>query len=339
MNRLFIICTFFIIISCSKETSEEPIVTDPDVVEEPVLALDVINIESISESPEGTIVSKIIYDNKLYAVYFDKKTYAYDFLTGIWNLVSDTDNDIVPGYFLFGKHTSFIENEKWYLFSNNELMQYDFVINDWTSITRFIPGNGRFYSTGFFKDNNIYFIDLANGNTNIYKYSFESKEVSTIGTYENPGDKGVLSNSIFKIEGVYYYSQLLRTGIRISKFLSDYNELETLTETYDFSNEVLESGVSWLYEDKIIFGLGGYIFSEANGTVLESGFNKQLFVYDTKTNEFSTLETIPFEKSFISAQSFSYNNEHYLFGGNTINNDQVAERYTMNKLTFEVVEK
>lgn len=340
MSRIFIICLLFIFISCSKESTSTS-TTQEQEIEEPVFVLDAINVETLSDSPEGFSRTKMIYNDKLYTVYEDK-TFMYDLKSNTWSLILGSDIDLDNTHFYFGNHTNFIKDNKWYLLSDRELLEYNFEQNDWTKIETFPISNGRFYVHGIFKDDAIYFVDKGNGNPDIYKYDFETSNVTTIGSYDNPGDRGPLSNSIFEINGSYYYAQILARGMRFSKFSSDFENLETLNEfNYENNFDNAFSGAStWVYDDKIIFGLGGSITQDSNGeTIVNSLINNKLFSYDTKTNEFSSLENTPIEEACIAAQTFSYNNEYYLFDGITINNEKVERRNLLQKLTFNIVEK
>ncbi len=330
------VCLFVIIFltACSSESANEATIpVDDEVAEEetPKEVLDLVNVQTIANTPIPGFDSFLVFGDKVYTVKA-KDTYVFDFTLATWSFLG-TDQDM-PDFLNLG--ISFLRNGKWNLFTEGGLFEFDFDLEDWKAIDRFPQANGIFYTDGFYiaAEEAIYFIDRANGNDTIYKYDLQTNELISHSSYDNKGDYGGISNNTFTINGSNYLLKLeAYTQPAIYKFNDDFSELLFVNEYR--TEDQLDGGIAMQLGNYIIFGLGG--IPSANGDVITSDPSTlKFYSYDVLNDVFAEMPSSFYESCRV-ANLVTYNNEFYVLNGFTIKDQRSEARNTFEKIEFEVV--
>lgn len=337
MNKLAILILIIVLSSCSKDKAEINSNTEVDV-QEPIILLDLVSVEKTSDTPNDDMGASIINNDKLFII-DNQKTYEYDFVQATWNLISEDEN--LPENWIFYSSINIMRNGKWNIFCDRGLFEFDFELKDWKVVQSFPIVNGIFSTHGFYKDDVIYFVDNSSGNDNIYKYDFESKEVTIHGNYENMGNRNTLSKQVFKIGNTFYYLTQTSIGFTFYKFSTDFKNLELL---FPIDGSIvpemqsLPNGVAFIEGENIIFGISGTATSDTDGNLYNSVVNKELYFYNTNTNDLGVMPSSFYDECH-NGSVVSHNNEHYLLYGYRVKEKKKEYRKTMERMYFDYVEQ
>ncbi len=330
MKHFLFVFLSILFIGCSKSNSdsESPIVPE----EEPTTTIDLVSTSIIGETPFD-LADQYIIHNKLLYVVANRETYRYGFSSKEWELLTEVDEQMAYSS-VFAGGISFIRNGKWHLFGFSGMWVFDFETLEWNELP-VITAEQLFNPKGFYVDDNLYFVSNANGNDKIYRYDFETNVVSTIGSFEVSGLRGEISQAVFA-SGPNFYTLLYTTdGLTVYRFIENFQTMEKLGSYKVFP---LESGIAYLKDDLIIFGLGGSVTVDREGNYTQEDLQDQLYYFDLTEQAFGELAT-PFKEKRHAALSFTYDNEFYLLGGRTVINETITPRNTMEKLVFDYVEE
>lgn len=302
---------------------------------EPINILTLTNSESASIAPFIKPRERIIFENNLYVV--DRlKTYKYDFNSSNWEILNQNNTELdfgVADYPYFDFNISFIRNGKWYIINRRALWSFDFTTHIWTNIKSF--GNSELLQPiGIYDKDTLYiFSDIF---STIYTYNFETNSLIEHSTFEERPNYGQLVKSIFKINGITYFTKINGYDkIQIYKWNNNYTEFELLNE---YQANYIAQGSGFVFNDKIIFGLGGEASADGNGNITGYNLNDKFYYYDTTKNEFGIIKNSFYQGRYVSLP-IEYNNEYYLLGGKTVSNNQVTDIETLDKLYFEYIEQ
>lgn len=322
-----IILQFFIlltILGCSSDNND--VIIDP----EPINVLTITNSVSLTSIPFSKPRETIIFENNLYAIN-DSNTYKYTFDTNVWELI-DTNGIGVANYPYFEFNVSFIRNNKWHIINQNALWAFDFSTNNWNRIKQF-NDNNLTSPIGVYNNETLYiFSDIFN---KIYKYNFENNSLIEHSTFDQRSNYGQLVKSVFKIGDNYYFTKL--TGynkISIYKWIDNFTNFEFLN---DYQSEYIAQGSGFVFNDNIIFGLGGESSSDGNGTITNYQLNSEFYYYNTTNRKFKKVKNFFYEGRYVSLP-IEYNNKFYLLGGQTIINNEIVYKETLDQVDFEFIE-
>src|SRR5690606_9919928 len=108
-----------------------------------------------------------------------------------------------------------------------------------------------------------------------------------------------LVKSIFKIGDTYYYARLTNhSKISIYKWVDNFTNFEFLNEFQ--SNYILAEGLGFVFNDNIIFGLGGSHSGDENGYPTNPQYSNELYYYNTTKDEFRKIENSFYEPRYMS---------------------------------------
>ncbi len=317
-------------VACSSDSTDA---TPTEAIDEEVEieVLDLVNVQTIADTPIPDFDSFLVFRDKLYAVKA-KDTYVFDFTLTTWSFLG-TDTDM-PNFLDSG--FSFLRNGKWNLFTGGGLFEFDFDLEDWKVIDLFPQSNSLFYVNGFYLESEeaLFFTDRANGNDTIYKYDLLTNELILYSTYNNEGYHGGIANNSFVVNGSHYLIELERSNLpSIYKFNDDFTELNSINN-YSIENQ-LDGGVAMNFENYIIFGLGGIPTSDGENITRDPSTLK-FYSYDVVNNIFAEMQSSLYE-SCRAANLVTYNNEFYLINGRTIKNQKSEARNSIEKIEFDFI--
>lgn len=338
LSVLLIIGMF--LLSCSKEDNTNDSNSEVDTpIAERVEVLNLINWETIADTPVENFDSHIVHENKLFS-FSDKDTYVFDFESANWTLLATDADNVIPNI-SYGTKVNFIRNGKWNMFTERGLYAFDFELNNWSVIKAFPQSNGLFAIAGFYveEDMAIYFVDNSNGNDTIYKFDLETNELILHGEYDNMGDRGSTYNGSLVVNNSYYHVKPDNgTGssnkILISKFNDDFTNLTPINEL--ITENDLDSSVAIKYGNYIIFGQGGVPSADTNGMITSDNATLKFYAYDVINDVFTEMPT-PFYESCWGAEIVVQNNEFYLINGRTIKNQKGEARNKIEKIEFDFI--
>ncbi|WP_103069798.1 Kelch repeat-containing protein [Aquimarina sediminis] len=326
---------FLALFSCSDDenTIDENSIPTPDPTPTNILTL--VDSKSISTTPFTLPKETIVFEDNLYAI-DDFKTYKYNFELNIWETINENNTDLdfeVADSPYFDYNVSFIKDDKWYIMHRRALWTFNFTTLVWTLEKQFFH-NKLTAPIGFYENNTLYvFSDIFN---TIYTYDFENNLLVDHSTFEQRPNYGQLTKSIFKIKGEYYFTKLSDYNkISVYKFSSDFKTFEYLNE---YKTDYVAQGSGFIFNDKIIFGLGGEISVDQNNNISGYQLNNKFYYYDTQTNEFNTIANDFYEGRYL-ALPIEYNNEFYLLGGINVSNNQQKNKATLDKLAFKLIKQ
>lgn len=343
-KSIFFIITMFLLSCSSKDDNTDNITNDENQVDEPQVdepiveskeVLNLINWETISDTPVEIFHSHIVHENKLFSLSY-KDTYVFDFELATWNLIATGTNNVLPVNGFGIPAINFIRNGKWNMFTERGLFEFDFELKNWSVIKGFPQVNGLFTTQGFYveEDLAIYFVDNSNKNETIYKYDLETNELILHSEHDNEGSNGITHNGSLLINNTYYHAKPYSNGFIISKFNEDFTDLSLINSIT--ANSSLSGSIAVPYGNYIIFGQGGAPTFGSDG-MLES-FNPTLkfYAYDTVNDVFTEMPS-PFYESCRGAKVIVYNNEFYVINGFTIRNQKSEARNIIEKIEFDFV--
>ncbi len=328
MKKVFLVAILIFCFGCSKNDSET-VDTNPISEEEPEIVLDLVATETLGTTPFSKAWQYIVHEDILYVV-DDTNTYSFDLITKQWETISDLQVE-VTNFAPFLSSISFIREGKWCLFSSRGLWEFDFDLNMWNEIPVFSPDT-FFNPKGFYVDNLLHFVSNANGNDKIYTYDFATNSVSEQGTFEMSGNRGEITQPVFKV-GNDYFTVLYTDGFAVYKYGENFKTMELINKYNAFP---LSNCSAFLFEDKLVFGLAGSATVDLDGNYLSSNISDALYYYDIEKNEFGQLPS-PFSEARYGALPFAYGNEYFLMGGTTVIEEKIVTRTSIEKLTFEYV--
>ncbi|WP_127141997.1 hypothetical protein [Flagellimonas marinaquae] len=342
---LFKNCSYYalvvLFIGCSSGDSNE--ILNPDAAEEETESpienpnpsnegvLDLVSVQYVADTPKLAMDLHLVLGNSLYSIK-GQDTYVFNFDTTVWTyLGSDPD---LPNFIASG--ISFLRNGLWTIFTSRGLYEFDFSLQDWKAIDVF-PLNENFYISAFYieEQDAIYYVDPANGNRTIYKYLLDTNESIAQGGYGLNGNFSLVSPNTFVHNNGYYITYVTDEEVfEVHKFSSDFTKLE-MVNSYNVGHS-LDNGVAMLFEDYIIFGLGGVsnLNEDLSVTFLRS--DRRFYFYDLVNDKFLDIPSY-FYEGRMNASLVTYNNEFYLINGFTIENNQNEPKLSMEKLKFNHV--
>ena len=319
---------FLIILGCSNdETNPE---TETETETETVSVLTLTNSSIVSNTPFSKPREAIVFDNNLYTIN-DMNTYKYDFSSNMWETIN-TNSTGVANYPYFEYNVSFIRDNKWNIINQNALWTFDFTTNNWEKIKEF-SDNFLTSPIGVYHNDSLFiFSDIFD---KVYKYNFENNTLIEHSTFEQKNNYGQLVKSIFKIGDTYYFTKLSDYNkISIYKWIDNFTTFEFLNE---YQSEYIAQGSGFVFNDNIVFGLGGETSSDGNDNITSFQLNKEFYYYNTTNNTFKKIENNFFEGRYVSLP-FEHNNKFYLIGGQTINNNEIIYKATLDQLEFKFIE-
>lgn len=328
MKSILQILIILIILGCSSEDVENEVIEESNT--ETVINLTITNTSTISNTPFSKPREAIIFENNLYAVN-DTHTYKYDFSSNIWETINA--NSIgVADYPYFEYNVSFIRDGKWNIINSNALWAFDFSTNNWEKIKEFTD-NSLGSPIGIYDNNRLFiFSDFMD---KVYEYNFENNTLIEHSTFEQKSNYGQLVKSIFKIGDTYYFTKLSGYNkISIYKWVDNFTNFEFLNE---YQSEYIAQGTGFVFNDNIIFGLGGETSADGNGNLTSFILNDKFYYYNTTNNEFKEIKNSFYEGRYVSLP-IEYNDKFYLLGGQTITNNEIIYRETLDQVDFEFIE-
>jgi len=316
------------VFSCSTDSIDNNLTNDTAVVTNATPELTLVNASSVSITPFFEPRASIVYKNMLYTV-DDASTYVFDFSTQKWDKTVNQnvlDGPNVASLPSEKSNVSFLRKNMWHILSSKALYAYNFDTRKWTIEKEFTNNEIIENPIGMFSNGNLY--AFSKMDSTIYMYDFEANTFVEHSVLDLSSNEAQLVNSIYEVNGEFYYTNLsdYRT-ISVYKFNADFTEVELINEQVDKN---LDKGSGFVYQDKIIFGLGGNI--EDTNLQLNDTFN----YFDTATNEFKTVENRMYESRFISLP-VEYNDAHYLLGGTFVESGVKTPRKSLDKLEFDFV--
>jgi len=316
------------ILACSNNNGDIQIDDEPNSKTTTILTL--TNSSSISGTPFSKPREAIIFENNLYTIN-DSETFKYDFGTNTWETIN-TNSSSVANYPYLEYNVSFIRDNKWHIINENALWAFDFSTNNWTKIKQFTD-NKLGSPIGVYSDESLYiFSDLSN---KVYKYDFETNTIAEHSTFDKKSNYGQLTKSIFKIEDTYYFTKLSGYDkISIYKWIDNFAQFELLNE---YQSNFIAQGSGFVFKDNIIFGLGGQSSVDENGNMASFQLNDEFYYYNTTNNEFKKIENSFYEGRYVSLP-IKHNDKFYLIGGQTITNNEVIYKETLDLIDFEFIE-
>ncbi len=338
MQRFILMACFVLFLACSKDstldtkTATQP---EPEQEVEKQQLLNLTHVQGLATPPFETPATSIDYEGKLYVV-GDGNTYTYDFSSDQWNLIYERiANPLNNGW--FNSDISFLRDGRWFVYSHYGLWSFDFVEKEWMLEHRTEIGEGFHFPTGTYLNGTLYIFDRASRDDTIYTYDFENHQLVEHGSFDNPGFWGFIRNPIFKVGAKLYYLHLTAGGgyyndISVYEINTDFKNM-TLLDTYRVERTLADSA-AFLYDGKIIFGLGGDVSGDGNGNITTYGINDKFNYYDPQSNTFHEMPD-SFYEGRINSLPATYNNESYLLNGRTIKNNESENKTTLDKLTFE----
>lgn len=291
--------------------------------------LTLVNSSSLGSTPFFEPRETIVYMNNLYAI--DKQsTYKYSFQSNLWQQIINTNNEDdleIASHPSDNSNFSFIRDDKWYVLSNTLLSSYSFETRSWNIEKQFSENEGFNNPTGIYSNGELY---VFSGDDNVvYTYDFQDKTFEMHADLDLDSNYAQLVNSVFKVSSTYFYARLSDyKTISLYVFNDQFDKVEYLG---DYVKNNFDKGAGFVYDKKIIFGLGGDF---TNGT--EATIHNSFEYYDTKTDEFKTVSNQMYESRYIGLP-IRYNNAHYLLGGTTIINGEKTPKNTIDKLEFALI--
>ncbi|QKX06181.1 hypothetical protein HN014_15105 [Aquimarina sp. TRL1] len=315
--NIIIVLTF---LGCSSDNDSNNTIDENN--SEPVETLTITSSKSISNTPFSMPREAIIFDDDLYVVN-EMNTYKYDFSSNNWETVN-TNSVGVALFPYFDYNVSFIREGKWNIINENALWTFDFSTNNWEKIKEFTD-NALISLIGIYHNNSLFlFSDIFD---KVYKYDFENNTLIEHSTFDQRKNYGQLVKSVFKIGETYYFTKLSNYNkISIYKWTDNFTKFQLLNE---YQSEYIAQGAGFVYNDNIIFGLGG----EA-----AVGNNDKFYYYNITTNEFKEVKNNFYEGRYVSIP-VKHNNKFYLIGGQTITNNESISRETLDQVVFEFIEE
>jgi len=316
------------IFSCSTDALDTS--SDPSSIETNVTTkLTLANSTSMVSTPFFEPRETIVYMDDLYAI--DKKsTYKYSFQLNLWEQIIKENNENgleIASHPYENSNFSFIKDNKWYVLSNTSLSSYNFEARSWTIEKQFSENEGFNNPIGMYANNELY---VFSGDENIvHTYNFEEKTFQMHFDLDLGPNHNQLVNSIFKVSSSYFYARLSdEKTVSLYVFNQQFDNLEYVGE---YAKNNFDKGAGFVFDKKIIFGLGGSLSNSADMTV-----NSTFEYYDTKTGLFETVTNQMYESRYIGLP-IRHNGSHYLLGGTSIVDGIETPRNTLDKLQFELI--
>ncbi|WP_396632573.1 hypothetical protein [Maribacter sp. R86514] len=324
MKFILHLLIIMMILGCSNknENIEENII-------ESVNLLTITNSSSVSNTPFSKPAEAIIYEDNLYSI-SDLNTYKYNFESNIWETINTNNLNVANTK---DSNVSFIKDSKWYIINRKGLWTFDFSANKWEILKEFTD-NLLLASSGVYHNDSLYI--FSNIYDNVYKYNFENNSLILHSTFTQKPVYGILTKTILKIKGSYYYLRLTNGGkMAIYKWIDDFTNFELLNEfKYE---DWLTGGSAFVFNDNIVFGLGGDIVTGVHGGIASFSLNDKFYYYDIINNESKKIENSFYTGTF-NALPIEYNNKFYLLGGTTILNREIIYRNTLDQIEFKFIE-
>lgn len=322
------ILILLIIFGCSSESNDSEIIDEKN--QETNSSLAIISSSKVSDTPFSNPREAIVYDDHLFVVN-DTNTYKYDFVSDNWETIN-TNSAGVANYPYFNYNVSFIRDNKWHIINQSALWAFDFETNNWEKVKNF-SNNSLTSVIGIYENNSLFlFSDIF---TTVYKYDFENNMLIEHSNFELRKNYGQLVRSIFKIGDTVYFTKLTDYDkITIYKWVDNFTKFEFLG---NYQAEYIAQGSAFVYNDNIIFGLGGETASDGNGNLTRVILNDKFFYYNTTKNEFGRIRKSFYEGRFVSIP-VAYDNKFYLLGGRTIIDNTDIRRKSLDQIEFGYIE-
>jgi hypothetical protein len=212
------------------------------------------------------------------------------------------------------------------------LWTFDFTTNNWEKIKEF-TNNLLISPIGVFDNDSLFiFSDIYD---KVYKYNFEDNTLIEHSTFIPRSNYSQLVKSIFKIGDTYYFTKIAEYNkILIYKWTDNFTNFEYLNE---YQADYIAQGSGFVFNDNIVFGLGGQATGNQNGDIIDFQLNNKFYYYSTSENVFKKVDNTFYEGRYASLP-VEYNNKHYLLGGQTIINNETIYKETLDIIDFEFIE-
>lgn len=284
-----------------------------------------VNSKKISSTPFEDPRAAIVYQDKIYVVTPDE-TYSYDFMTNTWQLLIAYPFGSLANFY----GISFIHNNNWYLKFGMNMWSFDFSTNTWTFEDNFSNVTVGLVK-GIYYDDTLRF--FAEYDTVIYNYAVDDKVLSVAG-YTNPKGNSLNERAFYKVGNEFYYFNGTSTSSYISKWTNNFKNFDYLG---NYRSNNISDCVGFVYQDFIIYGLGGEVYSNGSGSVKQHFMHDKFYYFNTSTKTFGKVDS-SFYDTCVYGFGLEHDGKYYVLGGKKVVNDKFVARKSLDIVEFEIVE-